>query len=75
MITGHKDIIEARRFIFETMVKVSKGEISIDKALAIHKLGSDLMEGYRLQLRALEVAQGSSVEPISLCEATRQLER
>ena len=73
-IRGHKDIVEARRFIFETMVGISKGETSIEAGLAIHKLSSDLMEGYRLQLKAMELASENSNKPLTLKEVTTQLE-
>ena len=54
-ITGHSDIVEARRFIFEQMVALSKDKITIDVALAQGKLAHQLMEGYKIQVRAMEV--------------------
>lgn len=71
---GHKDIIEARRFIFDTMVGISKGEVSLEQGLVQHKLASDLMEGYRLQLKAVELSISNSAIPITVKEATKELE-
>jgi len=59
-IRGHEDIVEARRFIFELMVALSKGEITLDVAMAQGKLASHLMEGYRIQVKAMEVLSTST---------------
>ena len=54
--TGHKDIVEARRFIFEQMVKLSEGKITIQEGVVQAKLAHQLMDGYKTQVRFLEVA-------------------
>ena len=59
-ITGHTDIVEARRFIFEQMVALSKGTISLDTAVVQGKLAHQLMEGYKIQVRAMEVLSTGS---------------
>ncbi len=56
---GYNDIVEARRFIYEQMVKLSKGEISLDVAIAQGKLAHQLMEGYRIQVKAMEIINSS----------------
>ena len=58
--TGHTDIVEARRFIFEQMVALSKGKITLDVAIAQGKLASHLMEGYRIQVKAMEIMSTSA---------------
>ena len=58
-VKGHEDIIEARRFIFNQMVALSKGKITLDVAIAQGKLASHLMEGYRIQVKAMEIMSTS----------------
>ena len=72
-VTGHKDIVEARRFKFEQMVNLSKGKITIDEALAQGKLAHHLMEGYKTQVRAMEVMSTSHKKLAS--NTTKELER
>ncbi len=59
-MTGHTDIVEARRFIFAQMVALSKGTISLDVAVVQGKLAHQLMEGYKIQVRAMEVLSTGS---------------
>ena len=54
-ITGHKDIVEARRFIFEQMVRLSEGKITIQEGVVQAKLAHQLMDGYKTQVRFIEV--------------------
>lgn len=51
---AYNDITEARRFIFETMKKVSNQKITIEEAKILHKLSTNLMEGYRIHQKAIE---------------------
>lgn len=71
-ITGHQDIIEARRFIFEQMVRLSKGEISIQEGIVQSKLAHQLMDGYKTQVRAMEIMQGNSiVDAVTILDRTK----
>ena len=75
-ITGHKDIVEARRFIFEQMVKLSKGKISIQEGIVQAKLAHQLMEGYKTQVRFVEVANMiGGGEKTTIPKVTKQIER
>ena len=70
---GHKDIVEARRFIFEQMVKLSEGEITLDEGIVQAKLAHQLMEGYKAQVRFLEVS-GAIGSPKEIKNVTRMIE-
>jgi len=56
METKEPTIVEVRRFIFEQMVKLSEGEISIQEGVTQAKLAHQIMDGYKTQVRLLEVA-------------------
>ena len=73
-ISGHKDIVEARRFIFEQMVKLSNGEITVQEGVVQAKLGHQLMEGYKTQVRFIEVANQIGETPASIKEVTKMIE-
>ncbi len=73
-ITGHKDIVEARRFIFEQMVNLSEGKITIQEGVVQAKLGHQLMEGYKTQVRFIEVANQLADAPIQIGEVTKMIE-
>ncbi len=63
-------IIEVRRFIFEQMQKLSKGEISIHEGATQAKLAHQIMDGYKTQVRLLEVAGIDSLSPRDVKELT-----
>jgi hypothetical protein len=69
--TGHNDIVEARRFIFEQMVALSKGKISIQEGIVQAKLAHQLMDGYKTQVRAMEImnAGGSEEDAVKMLDA------
>ena len=73
--TGHKDIVEARRFIFSQMVALSKGTITVETGLAQAKLAHQLMEGYKVQVRAMEITAHSSIDPKDVKNVTKLLEK
>ena len=56
-------IVEVRRFIFEQMVKLSEGKISINEGIVQAKLAHQIMDGYKTQVRLLEVAGLDSLAP------------
>ncbi len=56
-------IVEVRRFIFDQMLKLSKGEISIHEGVVQAKLAHQIMDGYKTQVRLLEVSGLDSLEP------------
>ena len=47
---------ETRAFIYEQMVKLDKGEISIDQALTQSKLATRIIESYNTEIKAVELA-------------------
>jgi len=71
--TPYNDIVDARRAVYEQIRKVEDGEYSLEKAIVLHKLNVDLMEGYRIQAKVFEVMSMNSHIPITITEATKQL--
>lgn len=62
MKTQEPTIVDVRRFIFEQMVKLSEGNISIQEGVVQAKLAHQIMDGYKTQVRLLEVAGVGSLE-------------
>ena len=56
-------IVEVRRFIFQQMQRLEKGEISIHEGIAQSKMAHQIMDGYKTQVRLLEVAGLESLKP------------
>ncbi len=75
METKEPTIVEVRRFIFEQMVKLSKGEISIHEGATQAKLAHQIMDGYKTQVRLLEVAGLDSLNPIDVKELTESMDK
>ncbi len=67
-------IIDMRRFIFEQMNKLSKGEISIHEAIAQSKLAHQIMDGYKTQVRLLEIADLGSLQPKDIKTLTASMD-
>jgi len=65
---------EARRFIYEEMVRLREGRVSVDEAIAQGKLAAHLIDGYRVEVRAVELAIQHNVKPIGYKEAALELE-
>jgi len=52
-----KEIIaKTRRHLYETMVKLSEGKISIDEAFATNKLASTILNGYSIEKDMVKIA-------------------
>ena len=47
---------QTRKFIFEQMEALQKGEISIDEALTQSKLATRIIESYNTEIKAVELA-------------------
>ena len=47
---------ETRRFIFQQMQSLQRGEISIDEALTQSKLATRIIESYDTEVKAIELA-------------------
>jgi len=65
----------ARGFIFQTMLDLKAGKISIDEALVQNKLASQLMEGYRIEVKAVEIATFASKGKLEYEDATLLLKQ
>lgn len=47
---------DTRRFIFQQMVALKEGRISIDEALTQSKLATRIIESYNTEIKAVELA-------------------
>jgi len=45
-----------RRHVFETMLKLSEGKVSIDEAFATNKLASTILNGYSIEKDMVQIA-------------------
>ncbi len=70
MKTQDPTIAEVRKFIYEQMVRLSKGEISVNEGTTIAKLGHQIMEGYKTQVRLLEVVGLNSLSSKDISSLT-----
>ena len=67
-------IVEVRRFIFEQMVKLSDGKISIQEGVTQAKLAHQVMDGYKTQVRLLEVVGVDSIKAKDINVLTRSMD-
>jgi len=67
-------IVDMRRFIFEQMIKLSKNEISIHEATVQSKLAHQIMDGYKTQVRLLEISDLGSFEKEEIAEITASMD-
>ena len=74
MKTQEPTIVEVRRFIFEQMVKLSEGKISIQEGVVQAKLAHQIMDGYKTQVRLLEVAGLDSLAPKDVKKLTKSMD-
>ena len=74
MKTKDPTIVEVRRFIFEQMVKLSEGKISIQEGVTQAKLAHQVMDGYKTQVRLLEVAGFDSLAPKDIKQLTSSMD-
>ncbi len=74
METKEPTIVEVRRFIFEQMVKLSEGEISIQEGVVQAKLAHQIMDGYKTQVRMLEVAGYDSLQEKDIKMITKSMD-
>ena len=70
---AYNDIVAARKKIFQQILKVEDGTYSLEKGIVLHKLNTDLMEGYRIQAKVFEITANTSHTPVTVAETTRQL--
>jgi len=74
MATQEPTIIEVRRFIYEQMVKLSEGKISIQEGVVQAKLAHQIMDGYKTQVRLLEVAGLDRIEEDDIKLLTKSMD-
>ena len=67
-------IVEVRRFIFDQMVKLSKGKISIQEGVTQAKLAHQVMDAYKTQVRMLEVVGVDSLKSKDIKELTASMD-
>ena len=67
-------IVEVRRFIFEQMKLLSDGEISIHEAIAHAKLAHQIMDGYKTQVRLLEVVGTDTLTNKEIIDITHAID-
>ena len=67
-------IVDMRRFIFEQMKRLSNGEISIHEGTVQAKLAHQIMDGYKTQVRLLEIADLSSLNPRTIATLTSSMD-
>ena len=65
---------ETRQFIYQQMVALDKGEISIDQALTQSKLATRIIESYNTEVKAIEVASNLGKPIADYKEAIKQIE-
>ena len=63
-------IVEVRRFIYEQMINLAEGKISIHEGATQAKLAHQIMDGYKTQVRLLEVAGLNSLTPQDVKQLT-----
>ena len=73
MQTVDPTIVQMRRFVFEQMQALRDGDISIHEANAQAKLAHQVMEGYKTQVRFLEVAGTDSLKVEEITQLTHSL--
>ena len=56
-------IVDMRRFVFKQMQLLALGKISVHEATVQAKLAHQIMDGYKTQVRLLEIADLSSLRP------------
>ncbi|MCK5848499.1 MAG: hypothetical protein KAH01_04820 [Caldisericia bacterium] len=66
-------IIEMRRFIFNQMISLKNGEIDVTEAMTQAKLAHQVMDGYKTQVRMIEVINNSSMNHNDVSELTKAL--
>ena len=69
----YNDITAARKAIYKQIKKVEDGTFSLEKGIVLHKLNTDLMEGYRIQAKAYEIASNSLHTPTTISAVTKEL--
>lgn len=62
---------QARRFIYEEMVRLREGKVSVDEAIAQGKLASHLIETYRVEVKAIELTIEANKTQIEYQEAAK----
>jgi len=70
---AYNDIVAARKNIFKQILKIEDGTYSLEKGIVLHKLNTDLMEGYRIQAKVFEITAQTSHTPTSITETTKLL--
>ena len=73
MAKEYNDIVAARKAIYEQIKKVEDGTYSLEKGIVLHKLNTDLMEGYRIQAKVYEIASTTNHTPITIEDTTKLL--
>ena len=56
VVKKNVSIKEVRRHVFEQMIKLSDGKISIDEAFATNKLASTILSGYEIEKDMVSIA-------------------
>ncbi len=73
-VTKEPTIVDMRRFIFEQMEKLSRGEISIQEGIVQSKLAHQIMDGYKTQVRMLEVVSLNSLKEQDIKQLTYRMD-
>ena len=67
----YNDIVAMRKYIFKQCEDIRKGKVSIEKGILMHKMFSDIMEGYRIQTKVFELSSLKS--PMTIEDSTKLL--
>ena len=73
-VTKEPTIVDMRRFIFEQMKKLSRGEISIQEGIVQSKLAHQIMDGYKTQVRMIEVVNLNNLEEQDIKQLTYRMD-
>ena len=73
-VTKEPTIVDMRRFIFEQMEKLSRGEISIQEGIVQSKLAHQIMDGYKTQVRMIEVVNLNNLEEQDIKQITYRMD-
>jgi len=67
-------LVEVRKFIFKQMKKLESKEISIHEAATQAKLAHQIMDGYKTQVRLLEVVGLDTLTPKEVIDITHAID-
>ncbi len=68
-------IVDVRRFVFEIMQALKAGEVTVHEASTQAKLAHQIMDGYKTQVRLLEVVGLDSLKPKDVKQLTQSMDK